>query len=309
MITEVTDILRRLLALLAAIGGFAQGSAQYGPAQFPQYAALTAAEAVYTDSAYVGPNAVITLEQHGQPDAALSSAYILADIYLPDVHMLRTYYMDSPDDGLGGLAEISDMSRHVGAAYAVNGDFYGEYSGKTVVRNGVRIAQFTNSYDLCVLYEDGSIETFPHSSLGSNAALERALENAWQVWSFGPALLRSDGTAIEDFSALVPEFINERHARTCIGYYAPGHYCILTVAGYFDGMPGVTLEELSRFFQERGCLRAYNLDGGTSTHIWFRDREIGWPVKPELLSDLIYIEDCGPGGNGSPPVPPAEGDR
>ena len=299
MISEVTETLRRLAALLTATAGLAQGSLQYGPAQFPEYAALTAEESVYTDTAYVGSNGIVTVETHSEGDSLLPCAYILADLYLPDVHELRTYYMDDPEDGLGDLAEIATMTRHVDAAFAVNGDFYGEYSGKTVVRNGVRVAEFVNTYDLCVLYEDGRMKAWPHQELGSSRALDRALEDAWQVWSFGPVLLRENGQAIDDFSAHVPEFINERHPRTCIGYYAPGHYCILYVAGYWDDMPGVTLEELSRFFSELGCLQAYNLDGGTSSHVWFRDREIGWPIRPELLSDLIYIQDRTTGKDAS----------
>lgn len=295
MISEISVVLRRLVALLTATAGIAQGTALYeethGPAQFPQYAALTAVDSSFRDSAYLGDNAVVLVESHGDPGDALSCSYTLADIYVPDVHAIKTYYMDSPEDGLGGLAQISDMSSHVQAAFSVNGDFYGAYSGKTLVRNGVRLASFVNTYDLCVLYEDGSMRAIPHQELSDQHKLDAALENAWQVWSFGPVLLREDGSRIDDFSALVPDFIRQPHPRTCIGYYSPGHYCILTVAGYQENMPGVTLEELSRFFSELGCVQAYNLDGGSSTHVWFHGKEIGWPSKAEYLSDLIYIED------------------
>ena len=60
------------------------------------------------------------------------------------------------------------------------------------------------------------------------------------------------------------------------------------------GLPGTTLEDLSRFFAELGCRQAFNLDGGESTHIWFQGKEIGWPARKNELSDLIYIEDTRP---------------
>ena len=290
--------IRRLLALLAATAGLSQGAAQYealnGPAPFPYYAALTAEASGYGENAYVGDNAVILLESHGSSDNALGSAYVLADIYLPDVHRLKTYYSDDPENGLGKPAYFSTMCRHVNAALAVNGDFYDMLSGKNVVRDGVPVAKFVNTYDLCALYEDGTVRTFFHKDIHSQEQLDEILKDTWQVWSFGPVLLNEDGSAIRDFSGFASEYLMRRHARTCIGYYGPGHYCLLTVAGYRESMPGATLEELSAFFAELGCSQAFNLDGGDSTHIWFHGKEIGWPSSKSELSDLIYIEDTCP---------------
>ena len=298
MLFHSSGTIRRLLAVLAATAGLSQGAAQFemanGPAQFPYYAALTAETSSFQENAYVGNNALILLESHSSTDDALSSAYILADIYLPDVHQLKTYYSDDPEIGLGGVSHFGTMCRHVNAALAVNGDFYDMLSGKNVVRDGVMIAKFVNTYDLCALYEDGSMKTVSYRDIHSESELEEILDDAWQVWSFGPVLLNEDGSAIEDFSRLASEYLRQQHPRTCIGYYGPGHYCLLTVAGYRDSMPGVTLEELSRFFEELGCRQAFNLDGGESTHIWFRGKEIGWPASAGRISDLIYIEDTGP---------------
>lgn len=295
MLYRTTETIRRILAVLAATAGLSQGAAQYefsnGPAQFPYYAALTAETSSFQENAYIGDNAVVLLENHSSPDGALSSAYVLADIYLPDVHQLKTYYMDDPVNGLGGITDLGTMSSHVHAAFAVNGDFYDMLSGKTIVRDGVLIGKFVTSYDLCVLYEDGSMKTFFHDDIPDEDRLDAVLKDAWQAWSFGPVLLKEDGSAIEDFSELTPEYFIYPHARTCIGYYEPGHYCILAVAGYLDSMPGASLEELSRFFASLGCQQAYNLDGGSSTHIWFHGKEIGWPARKNELTDLIYIQD------------------
>ena len=298
MLFHSANTIRRLLAVLAVTAGLSQGAAQHDPvsgaAQFPHYAALTAETSAFQNDAYIGDNAVILLESHSSADGVLSSAYILVDIYLPDVHHLKTYYSDDPDKGLGSPSYFSTMCRHVNAALAVNGDFYDMLSGKNVVRDGVLVAKFVNTYDLCALYEDGSMRTVRCKDIHNEAELTEILKGAWQVWSFGPVLLDDDGRAIEDFSGLATEYLCTRHPRTCIGYYGPGHYCLLTVAGYRNSMPGVTLEELSSFFAELGCRQAFNLDGGDSTHIWFHGSEIGWPSAKNELSDLIYIEDTSP---------------
>ena len=68
-------------------------------------------------------------------------------------------------------------------------------------------------------------------------------------------------------------------------------YALANGVGFRDDSPGVTLEELSRFFASRGCRQAYNLDGGSSTHLWFHGDERGWPSEPAELADFIYVED------------------
>ena len=300
MFAQTLDALKRLAVLLAAVGGLSQGLPSYeitnGPAQFPSYSALTASDSVFRENTYIGNNAIVRIEEHSRADNTLSSPYTLADIYLPDVHMLKTYYMDAAADGLKEPAGFDSLCRHVNAAFAVNGDFYDPLSGKSVVRDGIRIGAFVNTYDLCVLYENGEMKTFFHGDINQEALVEAALQNAWQVWSFGPALLDANGNAIADFSSRTPEYITRPHPRTCIGYYSPGHYCILMVAGYQEFAPGVLLEELSAFFAGLGCTQAYNLDGGASTHMWFHNREICYPAGDRLLTDLIYIEDTSSSG-------------
>ena len=297
MLKSVIQTLRRLLALLSLTGVLAQGGAAAPPeaveaaqAQYPAYAALLPDASRFDGDSYIGDNALVLLEQHSSTDGALSSAYTFADIYLPDVHALRAWYQDDPDDSLEGTADIRAAAAEVCAAFAVNGDFY-TAQGVTAVRNGRVLNSCVSTYDLCVLYEDGRMRTFRHEELPAQDFVNAALEGAWQVWAFGPVLLNDDGSAIEDFSVRTPEYFTRLHPRTAIGYFGPGHYCLVSVSGYRDDMPGVTLEELSGFFASLGCRQAFNLDGGHSTHIWYQGREIGHPSMERALSDLIYIRD------------------
>lgn len=292
MIRIISAALSRLLALLALTGTLAtQDPAAVQAAQFPAYAALMPAEAVWVSENYCGSNALILTETHPQADEHLSSAYIYTEIYLPDVHSLKTWYADDPEhEEPGAAADIVTAARQSGAAFAVNGDFY-TVQGVNAVRNGHVLNACISKYDLCVLYEDGSMQTVPHEKLRDLGFVQSVLHNAWQAWSFGPILLNPDGSPIVDFTDLVDEYMTREHPRTAIGYFGPGHYCVLTVFGYRSELPGVTLEELSDYFAFLGCKQAYNLDGGGSTHLWFHGSERGWPSEACQLSDYLYIED------------------
>lgn len=302
MIDFTSAALRKLLALLTLTGALTQSApADLSPvrdAQFPWYAALTQTDARFDSQVYLGENALITLETHDKPDERLSSPYILVDLYLPDVHSLRAWYADDPAAPQRGLTEIAPAARAISAAFAVNGDFY-PAQGVTAVRNGTVINSCVSSYDLCVLSDDGTLHTYRAHELPTQEAVNAALKNAWQAWSFGPVLLNSDGSAIPDFSGRIIEYLTRSHPRTAIGYYGPGHYCLLSVSGYRSDMPGVSLEEMSRFFASLGCRCAYNLDGGLSTHLWFHGRERGYPSEARELADLIYVEDLSLRGSGS----------
>ena len=94
MIVEIGKTIQKLLALLAALGALNQSApadlSGVEQAQFPYYAALLPEESRYGDGYYLGENALILVEQHEAGNREFGSAYILADLYVPDVHMLRT---------------------------------------------------------------------------------------------------------------------------------------------------------------------------------------------------------------------------
>ena len=301
MIEFTGQALRRLLAILALTGALTQGAAADPDAirssQFPWYAALTQAEPRFEDRIYLGSNAVVFLDTHETGDELLRCPYITAELYIPDVHSLRAWYADDPSSPRQGQSDISSACMALGAAFAVNGDFY-PLQGVTAIRNGTILNSCVSGYDLCVLYEDGRMDTFRAGELYSQDLVNEALAGAWQAWSFGPALLDENGGVISDFSDRIIEYLTRDHPRTAIGYYGPGHYLLLNVSGYRAGAEGVSLEELSAFFAAKGCSRAYNLDGGSSTHLWFHGKERGFPSHAGNLADLIYLEDLVTGEPG-----------
>lgn len=106
------------------------------------------------------------------------------------------------------------------------------------------------------------MKTFTPSEFGAQQAIQ---DGAWQSRVFGPSLLDEAGKAKTDF--ITWDYIRESHPRTAIGYYEPGHYCLLVVDGrQKDYSRGMFLTELSKLFESLGCKAAYNLDGGVIGH-------------------------------------------
>ena len=117
-------------------------------------------------------------------------------------------------------------------------------------------------------------------------------EGAYQSWIFGPSLLDKDGKAKTSF--LTWDYIRESHPRTAIGYYEPGHYCLLCVDGRQpDYSRGMFPEEMAKLFEKLGCKAAYNLDGGHCTFMTMKDTVVNHPYKSEhKVPDGIFIKEA-----------------
>ena len=111
---------------------------------------------------------------------------------------------------------------------------------------------------------------------------------AYQTWVFGPSLLDKDGKAKKSF--VTWDYIRQSHPRTAIGYYEPGHYCLLLVDGRQDASRGMFLEEMAQLFENLGCKKAYNLDGGNSATLAFHGQVYNdKPQAERAVTDIIYF--------------------
>ncbi|MBQ1970153.1 MAG: phosphodiester glycosidase family protein, partial [Paludibacteraceae bacterium] len=124
--------------------------------------------------------------------------------------------------------------------------------------------------DVCVLYHDGVMETVSSAAYDYDAIVARS---PYQIWCFGPALLHADGSArLEaeyDTAAYDNNLVFNRHPRTAVGYFEPGHYALLTVDGRTEQSYGMRVLQLGRIFEEMGCKAAYNFDGGDSCQAYY----------------------------------------
>ena len=207
-----------------------------------------------TENSYTSPDISITVNEVNEENLT----YYVADIYVRDITCFQTALAENTY-GSGFRDSIENMAVLNNALLAVNGDYYGNTTEGVVIRNGVIYRANPTDCDVCVLYYDGSMKVMPGSSFSVEEAVE---DGAWQAWTFGPALLDAGGNPITAFASTGR--ITNANPRTAIGYYEPGHYCLVVVDGRGESS-GISLPRLSRLFDTLGCNAAYNLDGGNSS--------------------------------------------
>lgn len=232
---------------------------------------------VQTEESYQSTNLNITI-QKVQND---KNAYFIADIYVRSLDHLRT---DLAQDtfGSGFRQSVSEMAEENEAILAISGDYYGNQSRGVVIRNGTVYRKSING-DVCVLYLDGTLQTYDKRDFSIDEALEKGV---YQAWSFGPRLLDC-GQPMTEFNTSV----GKENPRAAIGYYEPGHYCFVVVDGRQPGYSeGMTMEELSQLFYHLGCTDAYNLDGGQTAQMYFCGEIVNHPsLGGRDVSDIVYI--------------------
>ena len=215
-------------------------------------------------------------------------SYTLADIYVGDITCLQTAFAQGTY-GIGYDEKLSDMSARLGSVLAVNGDSYNNNRNKdngTIIRNGIIYRSQKTDMETCVLNWDGSMDIYAPDQLDTQTLIDKG---AYQSWIFGPSLLGENGKAKTDF--LTWDYIRESHPRTAIGYYEPGHYCLLVVDGREpDYSRGMFLEEEAAIFEQLGCKLAYNLDGGHCSFMTMGNEIVTHPYKVEhKVADGIFI--------------------
>lgn len=242
-------------------------------AAFP--AADTGANALYSDQTDSVRIAIDRVQENGV-------TYFVADVYVKNIEFMKTAFAK----GKYGK-NIYDFplttANENQAVFAVTGDYYSARSQGIVVRNGTLNRDVPNT-DVCVLYYDGELKTYDSADFNLTDAVARGI---WQAWSFGPPLLDENGGKLSEFNST----LTDRHPRSAIGYYAPGHYCFVVVDGRQKGYSiGMNLTELSALFERLGCKQAYNFDGGATAVMIFRGTVINQPYKGGRESgDIVYL--------------------
>ena len=262
------------------------------PADDWKFASLTTDEPVFTDSGYSSRDICIKISSYDTGEGVIDSPYTVADIYVRDIRCLQSYFAGGKYIPTGHGEEILTLMEESGAIVAANGDYYSMQMGSGVLRNGVLYRYPKADFDVFVLYDDGSVTIYPKRSIRTEQDWAKAFENAWQVWSFGPSLLDEDGKQYEDLRASLFPVVANRNPRTGIGYYEPGHYCLVVVDGRDgDSAPGASIEEFASVFESLGCKQAYNLDGGGTSRMAFDGEIITEPSQDRVLPDIVLVAE------------------
>lgn len=132
----------------------------------------------------------------------------------------------------------------------------------------------------------------------ANLATAEAMlaDGATQAWLAFYRLIKDNNYV--DFNEIDEEWADEganiatsRHPRQCIGQKNDKSIVILTTEGRRAGEPGLTSEECADILHDRGCINAWNLDGGGSTSTEIKGYKINSNIDDHFTSDRI-INSC-----------------
>ena len=245
-----------------------------------RYAARFTDVVIQSENAYTSPNISLTVDRVS--DGRVT--YYLADIYIRDISCLRTAV--ALEYGKSNRIPTLELANFSDAIVAISGDFFAfRKTGNVAVRNGREwIRKEPLASDILVLYYDGTMEAYYSDKYPDlDAIYARA---PYQIWCFGPILVK-DGETPSSYNTTVAS----ANPRAAIGYYEPGHYCLVLVDGrQKDYSLGMTMRELSALFLELGCKLAFNLDGGDTAVMTYQGELKSHPDgKPRDVSDIILI--------------------
>lgn len=249
---------------------------------------FTTGEVEQTDTSYKSANVSIEVTKNTAGTEDKPIVYYVADIYLKDISSFRTAvaldYKDQNEGDRKNVMSTLQLSQLTKAIVGLSGDNFAFHDG-IVVRNGVEWERILPVYgDVCVLYYDGTMETYPQTLKGADVDAIYAKE-PYQIWTFGPQLL-VDGQVPGSFAN------GKANPLSAIGYYEPGHYCFVLVDGRQKGYSwGMTYPQLAQVFYDLGCKVAFNLDGGDTAVMTYMGEWRSQPEEssPRDTSDILYI--------------------
>ena len=214
----------------------------------------------------------------------------VADVQIADISLLKTAL--AGNTYARNLTETTSVqAANAGAILAINGDYYGAQERGYVLRNGVLYrASAQSGTDALVIGADGNFRIITE---GETSADTLVREGAWQVLTFGPALINGGQVTVSSSDEVGRAMTS--NPRTAIGQISEGHYLLVVSDGRTKESTGLSLRQLAELMQSLGAQIAYNLDGGGSSTMVFQGRVVNNPttngrsIRERSVSDIVYV--------------------
>lgn len=175
------------------------------------------------------------------------------------------------------LRTVSEFAKDQNALAAINGNFFDVKNGGSVdyTKVGNRILNISRK-------EENEKPNFHQKAavVINNGKLNIAKWDGfvnWEEWLKdenvllnGPLLFINKIDEILDTSS----FYTARHPRTCVGITKKGSVIMLVVDGRNANAAGMSIAELRKIMHWLGCISAINFDGGGSSTLWIKNRNV-----------------------------------
>lgn len=239
------------------------------------------------DLYYKDENIEISIEETYRTNGyGVSNRVFVVDLKLSDIEYLRTAFAED-QYGYKIRETTTTIAERYNAVFAINGDYYGYRKEGFVLRNYDLYRDTPRDGeddDALVVFDDGSLFMIDENSIPAVSLPS----SVYQCFSFGPRLVENGKIMVDEDSEVGQSAAS--NPRTAIGMIEPLHYKIVVSEGRLVDHDGLTLAELAELMQELGCNTAYNLDGGSSTTLYFNGRVLNELSADERkISDIIFI--------------------
>ncbi|MBQ8200827.1 MAG: phosphodiester glycosidase family protein [Clostridia bacterium] len=247
---------------------------------------VEADEAAGVKAGYYDESLSITMERIDVDGVS----YNVARVKIADASQLRTG-LEDPKKGKKNNY-VHNIAAKYNAVLAISSDFFTKNNSGYVIRMGETFRKkLYKNRDMLLIDSNGDFHIVYQSNEDDfNALMARTDISITNVFNFGPALV-ANGAALE-----VPDYylknntfnVKRPEPRCAIGQVGPLEYLLVVADGRSDDSDGATGEQLAQFMAEQGCITAYNLDGGDTALMWFKDDYYSRKTK-RSQSDIIYF--------------------
>ncbi len=216
--------------------------------------------------------------------------YNIARVKVADPSQIRTGLEDPVRAKKNNY--VHNIAKKYNAVLAISADFFTKNNSGQVIRMGKTFrSKYYENRDMLAIDSNGDFHIIFRSNEEDFTALTAREDiSVVNVFNFGPALV-ADGQALAmpDYYLAKNTFnIKRPEPRCAIGQVGPLEYLLVVADGRSDNSDGATGEQLARFMADQGCITAYNLDGGDTALMWFKDDYYSRKTK-RSMSDIIYF--------------------
>lgn len=218
---------------------------------------------------------------------AFDTDVFVAYVQIADASQLRTEQARPyPSEA---TARTNTMGKRANAVLAVNGDWFIFHNAGIVYRQGKLLRdRERDDFDGLFIDVDGD---FHITRPIRRADVEAIGKEIMHSFCFGPALVK-DGELVDNSDRTVTQ-----KQRMAIGQIDSLAYAVVCCDGPDEkNSVGLNMQQLAQIMQAAGCKQAYNLDGGSSTYMYFNARKVNTdiPGRGRAVGDIVYFASAVP---------------
>lgn len=237
---------------------------------------------------------------HTYEDATISVKYWSEFLMRSDCHFaevkiahptqLRSAYAGGEFDSSARYTP-QDIANQINAVVAINADFCGYRNTGVIVRQNTLYRNKPNGWDVLLIDSNGDFHIMNDRDVESSGVLdEYEIVNSFE---FGPSLVIDGEINIINPNSGCGETYNMHHSspRTAIGQLDELTYLLCVVEGKSNTSWGVLTSQMAELMLQKGCVQAYNLDGGKSSTLIFKGEPMNnvlWGGQ-RVVSDILYF--------------------